>query len=80
MKLLSKLNETGISVPQDIKVASFYDSAYLDSYIPPITSLRFDSAELGIMATKRLYSIIDETSSSANTVQDYELLIRRSTI
>ncbi|MBR6046212.1 MAG: LacI family DNA-binding transcriptional regulator [Ruminococcus sp.] len=80
MKLLAKLADLGKSVPQDVRIASFYDSAYLDSYSPPITSLIFNAVELGATAASQLLGILGGTAPAEETLLPYEILIRRSTM
>lgn len=57
-RVLAKLNEDNYSVPEDIKVASFYNNAHLESYNPPITSLSINPKELGINGAKKLIDTI----------------------
>ena len=80
MSLLTKLSELGLSVPQDIKVASFYDSVYLSRYSPPVTSLIFNAAELGAAASSQLLKILDGQASDENVMLGFEIMIRRSTM
>lgn len=79
MKLLAELNSLSISIPDDIRVASFYDSVHLDNYIPSITSLIFDAAELGAASASALMEML--SGSEVNDIMlDFQLLIRKSTM
>lgn len=78
-RVLSVLREEGYRVPEDIKVASFYDSVYMKSNNPPVTAIGFDAEELGTIAGKRLISLIGGDSNKSKAVLDYEIHIRRST-
>ncbi len=78
-RVLSVLREEGYSVPEDIKVASFYDSVSMKSNNPPITAIGFDAKELGAIAGKRLIGLIAGDSNKSKTVLDYEIHLRRST-
>lgn len=80
IKLLTELNNLGISIPQDIKVASFYDSVYLDNYTPPITSLIFDAGELGAAASSMLIESLNEKEKCESIVLGFEMLVRKSTM
>ncbi len=80
MKLLSELNSLGISVPADVKVASFYDSVYLDNYTPPITSLIFNAEELGATAASMLVDNLSGEDKSDSVILGFEMLIRKSTM
>lgn len=79
-RTLIKLNELGYSVPQDIKVASFYDSVHLANYNPPITSLKIDIKALGIEAGKVLISLINGEDVPHQTLLDYEIVLKKSTM
>ncbi|MDF2803195.1 MAG: transcriptional regulator, LacI family [Anaerocolumna sp.] len=78
-RVLSVLREEGYRVPEDIKVASFYDSVYMKSNNPPVTAIGFDAEELGTIAGKRLIGLIAGDSNKSKTVLDYEIHLRRST-
>lgn len=80
MKLLAELKLQGLRVPNDIRVASFYDSVYLDGYTPAITSLIFNASELGIEAASALLNYLDGKEISRNIMLPFEMLIRKSTM
>ncbi len=78
-RVLSLLREEGLTVPGDIKVASFYDSMHLETNNPPVTAVGIDVKELGTIAGKRLIEIINGDTSTHKTILDYEIHLRRST-
>ncbi len=78
--VLAKLNEDGIIVPNDVKVASFYNSAYLANYNPPITAVHIDVKNLGAMAGKRLIDAVSENETIMKTQVAYELFLKKSTM
>lgn len=78
-RVLLKLNEGGYNVPDDVKVASFYDSVYLESHNPPVTSIGINVKELGTVAGKKLINVIQGHSEEEKTLVDYEIHLRRST-
>ncbi len=80
MKLLAELNNLGKSIPQDIRVASFYDSVYLDNYSPPITSLIFNASELGAASASVLIDMLNGVVVNKSTNLSFEMLIRKSTM
>lgn len=80
MKLLAELNALGIKIPEEIKVASFYDSVFLDIYTPPITSLIFNASELGTAAASVLIDMLGGMEIDTVTSLSFEMLIRRSTM
>ncbi len=80
MKLLAELNNLGMRIPDDVKVASFYDSVFLDIYTPPITSLIFNAGELGAASASVLIDIINGAEVRESVNLNFEMLIRRSTM
>lgn len=83
MKLITELHRLGKSVPEDVRVASLYDSVYLDNSIPPVTSLVFDAGKLGSAAASVLIDMIDPMAHAPvphATMLSFEMLIRGSTM
>lgn len=80
MKLLAMLNGMGKSIPEEIRVASFYDNAYLDNFTPPITSLFFDAKELGAEAASMLIDSINGGDECGNIELGFNMLIKKSTM
>ncbi len=80
MKLLAELNNLGIRIPEDIRVASFYDSVFLDMYTPPITSLIYNAGELGSLSASVLLDMINGNAAQESVDMNFEMLIRRSTM
>ncbi len=78
-RVLAKLNEDGYSIPEDVKVASFYNNAHLESYNPPVTALNINPKELGISAAKSVIDIISGSAGIPKTWVNYEIVLRRST-
>lgn len=73
------LREKGIHVPKDIKVASMYDSIQMEHNMPSVTSLYFDTKELGRRAGKELLRILGEDVSEYCPEQNYQVIQREST-
>jgi len=78
LRVLEILKNKNLSVPGDMKVASFYGSKLLDKNSPPITSVLFDSRELGKKACRTLLDVIEECEVSKKTLMDYKLQITDS--
>lgn len=78
-RVLKYFHEKHISIPEDIRVASFYNSALLENNIPAITSLSFDAKELGIAACKTVLDLIDGKEVSGQTRLPYEVVMHAST-
>lgn len=78
-RVLARLDQMRYSVPQDVKVASFYNSTFLESHNPPITALNINVKELGSMAGKRLIELLLHKEIPQKTLVNYEILLKRST-
>jgi DNA-binding LacI/PurR family transcriptional regulator len=78
-KVVALLREEGYVIPDNIKVASFYDSIFLEMQNPPITAIGFSAQELGTVAGKRLIGLLNGDESKFKTILDYEIHLRRST-
>ncbi|MGN1119569.1 MAG: LacI family DNA-binding transcriptional regulator [Oscillospiraceae bacterium] len=74
-RLMSELTKKGVSIPKNIKVASFYDSAYIDSFLPSIAALRFSASELGQKATKLIINKLNGIECSSVEL-DFEIIMR----
>ena len=79
MEVLYKLRREGISVPDQIRVASFYNSSMLESHDPSITSLDFDAKELGMLVCRTLLDMIEGQKVQKKTLLGYEVRLREST-
>lgn len=77
--VLNKLRKEKLRVPADIKVASFYNSTLLENNIPSITSLQFDTRELGMVTCKTLLDVIDGKEVQVRTLLGYEVSMKEST-
>jgi len=73
------LQNHGINVPSDVKLASFYDSRLLSGNKPTITSLSFDSKYLGKQGVELLIHKINGDTAQSKVVKDFNILIREST-
>ncbi len=77
--VLRKLGEMGKRVPEDIQVASFYDSSVLNRYGVSVTSIRFDARRLGMAAAKTLFHILDGGEPARRELLPYEICMGAST-
>ncbi len=77
--VLNILDKKNIVVPDDVRVASFYNSSLLNNYQPAITSLQFDPRELGMVACKLLVDHIEGNEVKKKTHLGYELRLKEST-
>ena len=62
-----------------MKVASCHHSKLLDNFPVTITSLKFDTMEIGRRACQILLSMIAGEEVPRNTVLDYEINLKEST-
>lgn len=76
---LLQLRAGGIAVPQDMKLACMYDSTLMAHTFPPVTSLRFDTMELGRCACRALLELLDGRRAESYILPGYQLLVRDST-
>ena len=79
MEVLYKLRREGISVPDQIRVASFYNSSMLETHDPSITSLDFDAKELGMLVCRTLLDMIEGQKVQKKTLLGYEVRLCEST-
>ena len=77
--VLNKLNRDGVSIPDRIKVASFYDSIMLDNYKPAISSLCYDPKELGMVACTTLLDYINGKQVQKKILLGYDIVLKGST-
>jgi DNA-binding LacI/PurR family transcriptional regulator len=77
--VLSKLRKDGLEIPRDIKVASFYNSAIIESNQPPITAIQYDPKELGTVACRTLIDIMNEKKVPEKNILGYEVMLKAST-
>lgn len=77
--VLNKLRKEKLRVPEQMKVASFYNSSLLANNAPSITSLDFDVLELGMVTCRTLLDRIDGKAVPGRTLLGYEVSMKEST-
>jgi len=77
--VLNCLHNDGLSVPEDIKLCSFYDSNLLSTSKPSITSLYFDAKKLGAEGLSMLMRNLDGEDVTNLTLRDFNIQMRDST-
>lgn len=77
--VLGCLREKGVQIPVEIRIASLYDSAQLEYNTPPVTSLHFDTTELGRRACRTLLEMLGETITEEEQSLGYQVILREST-
>lgn len=76
---LARLRSGAARIPEDIKIVSFYDSVLLENNIPPVTSLRFNAAELGMTACRELIRQLEGGEGHSQVLPGYSMAFREST-
>lgn len=76
---LNHLKKRNVRIPEDVKVASFYNSAALETNAPAITALHFDAVELGRESCRILLNHIDGKKVSRQTLLGYDIILKEST-
>ena len=77
--VLNRLKVMKISVPDQMKVASFYNSSTLEYNEPAITSLNFDVRELGMESCKTLLQCIKHEPETRKRLLGFEVVLKEST-
>lgn len=76
INILSHLNERGVSIPDDVRVGSLYDSQQISLYSPHIPALSFDAAELGRVTCRELLHYLRGEDHNPNPTLGYRILMR----
>ncbi|GAB3806089.1 hypothetical protein GCM10027605_33430 [Micromonospora zhanjiangensis] len=80
--VLRALHEAGRRVPEDVSVVGFDDTPDAGHYLPPLTTVRQDFAELGRRSLGLLLAQLDRSDrepAARRTVQVPRLIVRSST-
>lgn len=78
-EVVRKLAREGVSIPRQMKVASCHYSRVLENYPVTITSLKFNTTELGRRACQVLLDNINNKIVPDMTLLDYEIILKEST-
>lgn len=78
--VLRQLKAKGLRVPQDLRLASLYDSEELEECEPSITAVHFDAEQLAHTAYRALLDAIDGQSVESYQASGYQLVLRQSTL
>lgn len=74
--VLGKLDKEHIRIPEDIQVASFYNSILLENSQSVLLSLQFNVTELAAACCNTLFAHIDKQKVPEKTLLGYEVIIR----
>ena len=78
MGALSALAEAGRSVPDDVAVVGFDDDRYAATAMPPLTTVRQPSSEMGAEMARKLVRLIAGEDVESATILPTELVVRQS--
>lgn len=77
--VMTDLRKRGIRVPEDIRLASLYDSELLAGTQPGITAVQFDAAALGTAACRLLLDSMAGKMVMPRIVHGHQVILRGST-
>lgn len=77
--VLNKLKKEHVAVPEDMKVASYFNSSVLENNIPGITSLDFDVTEEGRVVIRTLIDMIEGMEVESRVLPGYDVVLKEST-
>ena len=77
--VILKYRRDNVIIPEDVGIASYYNSDLLADYQPQVTALQYDPKELGNVACKTLLKLIDGEEVSEKHLLGYEVLLKEST-
>ncbi len=72
-----KLHHEKIPIPEQIEICSCYHSNALENYIPSITTIKYDTKQLGSVACDRLIDMINGQEVPQKTLLSYEFNIKK---
>ena len=80
MFTLAVLLEAGMKIPEDVQIASMFDSEKLATCPIPVSALRFDAAELGQTACRELLRCLRGETYDPKPILGYRIIARGSTL
>lgn len=75
---LTALREAGLRVPEDVAVVGFDDSRLSPFLMPPLTTVRAPTEEVGRASARLLFNLLQEQPANMSTLLPTEIIIRRS--
>jgi DNA-binding LacI/PurR family transcriptional regulator len=68
----------GYRIPEDIQIASLYDSEILAATTPPVSALHFSAADIGRAACRELLLYLKNEQYDPTPVLGYRIIKRES--
>ncbi len=78
-EVITRCRDEHIRIPEEIRLASFYNSSILENTVPSITSLNFNDRNLGAEAAKSLLELIDGNGGGNKMLSNYEVVLKERT-
>ena len=76
--VLLALRQSGRRVPEDVAIVGFDDSLFANTLLPPLTTVRAPTEQVGIQAVRQLVRVIQGEEVESRLVLSTELTIRQS--
>jgi LacI family transcriptional regulator len=76
--VLQALSHSGTRVPEQVSVVGFDDSVFASTLIPPLTTVRAPTEQVGRQAVRQLVRLIQGEQVESRLVLSTELVIRQS--
>lgn len=77
--VVRELRARHIHIPQDLRVASLYDSELLVGVTPSISAVQFDAERIGSTACRMLLDTLAGKDVAKRQLQGYQVILRKST-
>lgn len=77
---LTALMQQGMKIPEDVQIASMFDSERLENCPIPVSALRFDAGELGKTACRELLRSLRDETFDPKPILGYRIISRGSTL
>jgi LacI family transcriptional regulator len=78
MSITGALEDAGMNVPDDVAVVGFDDQRFASLFIPPLTTVRAPTREVGEMAGRQLMRMLQGQPVDQATVLPTSVVIRQS--
>lgn len=79
ISVLNKLRRANVKIPEEIRIATLFESVILDNYIPAITGLTYDVMQLGRMVAEQMLKLVQGKEVPDVTKMEYQIVIKEST-
>jgi DNA-binding LacI/PurR family transcriptional regulator len=76
--VMDALEQAGYHVPKDVSVAGFNDSHHAAFLNPPLTTIKAPTHEVGRIAVKNLFNLINHQTVESITLLPTEIIVRQS--